>query len=55
MTLWLLECEDCKNIKKLDVAYNLLEFKRLYLYCRRCRRNTFHKVLEFEERDIGSG
>ncbi|RLE83504.1 MAG: hypothetical protein DRJ41_04780 [Thermoprotei archaeon] len=48
MTQWLLRCESCGNVRKVDLGYNLYEIKHLYLYCRSCGRNTFHEVLGHE-------
>ncbi len=45
MTIWVLRCKECKNIDYIDVGYNLHEFKRLYKYCKICRKNTFFEIL----------
>ncbi|QOJ78099.1 hypothetical protein IG193_04740 [Infirmifilum lucidum] len=49
MTKWTLRCESCGGEKVLDVGFNLYEFKRVYIYCPKCRANTFHIVVGHEE------
>jgi translation initiation factor 2 beta subunit (eIF-2beta)/eIF-5 len=51
VTKWVLVCEVCGNERILDVGYNLREFRRVYIYCRRCGENRAHKVVgTLEER-----
>jgi len=45
MTKWVLVCEVCGNERILDVGYNLGEFQRVYVYCRRCGENRAHRVV----------
>ncbi|MCS7128208.1 MAG: hypothetical protein N3E36_03410 [Sulfolobales archaeon] len=47
MPHWMLKCTECKTVWELNVAYNLREYRRLYHYCPRCGRNTFHDILEY--------
>ena len=54
MTRWVLKCEVCGEQRILDVGYNLREFKKLYLYCKSCGRNTPHKVLGIEQGEAAS-
>ncbi len=50
LTIWLLRCTSCKNEVKLKLGYNLYEFKKLYLFCERCGRNTYHEVIGHKEK-----
>lgn len=48
MTEWLLKCEVCGTERRLSVGFNLAIFKgKIYLYCRRCKMNTEHKILGY--------
>jgi len=49
MTKWLLKCTSCGRINKLDLGYNLYEFKRIYVFCEHCNKNTFHEIIGHEE------
>jgi len=48
LTKWRLRCTNCGTEWFLEVSFDLtkLKNKRLYHYCRVCRRNTFHEILE---------
>lgn len=48
MTKWRLRCTNCGQEWFLEVSFDLtkLSERRLYHYCRVCKRNTFHEVLE---------
>jgi len=46
MTKWRLECSECGSLWVLPVSYRLGEMRVIYHYCRNCRRNTFHRVVE---------
>ncbi|MEM0366488.1 MAG: hypothetical protein QXO93_06975 [Acidilobaceae archaeon] len=45
MTKWSLRCEECSREWSLDVSFDLSDFKKLYYYCRKCRKNTYHIIL----------
>ncbi len=53
MTRWVLRCTSCGGRRSLDLGYNLYEFKRLYVFCETCQRNTFHEILGHEEEEEG--
>ena len=44
MTKWILECESCGEKRVLNVGFDLSEFKRLYIYCRRCGLTRPHRI-----------
>ena len=46
MTRWKLRCVECGRTWELAVSFDLESMGRLYHYCRYCRRNTFHLVVE---------
>ncbi|MGB9708694.1 MAG: hypothetical protein ACP5II_04145 [Infirmifilum sp.] len=48
MTRWILKCESCGNEKILDVGFNLYEFKKIYIYCPKCKSNTFHSIVRHD-------
>lgn len=43
---WLMKCTVCGTIWVLEVSFDIRDAKRLYHYCLRCKRNTFHEVLD---------
>jgi len=42
---WLLRCTVCGSIWVLEVSFDIRDTKKLYHYCPKCKRNTFHEVL----------
>jgi len=46
VTKWKLKCHECGVEWYLTVSFNLQEMGRIYHYCRKCGKNTFHDVLE---------
>ena len=44
MTVWRLRCVECGYSWRLAVSFDLESMGRLYHYCRRCGRNSFHVV-----------
>jgi ribosomal protein L44E len=46
VTKWKLRCHECDTEWMLAVSFNLMEMKKIYHYCRICRKNAFHDVLE---------
>lgn len=44
---WRIKCQECGEEKELRVGYDIRDFKQLYLYCRKCGKNTFHIILEY--------
>lgn len=46
---WILRCKNCGKIRKLYVGYDLSEEKQIYVYCAKCRKNTFHEILKYED------
>ncbi|KSW11894.1 hypothetical protein CF15_03595 [Pyrodictium occultum] len=53
MTKWLLRCTTCGNTWELEVSFDLTKLSsgKLYHYCRYCKRNTFHEILERVDED----
>jgi len=49
---WKLRCAKCGKEELLMVGYDIRDFKQLYLYCEKCKENTFHEILGYVE---GSG
>lgn len=47
--VWILQCTKCGNVRKLYVSYNIKDFEKIYVYCQKCRTNTFHEVKGWEE------
>lgn len=47
MSRWRLKCEECSNEWALEVSFDLSELGKIYLYCKKCKRNTFHKIIEY--------
>ncbi|RLG78246.1 MAG: hypothetical protein DRO14_01240 [Thermoprotei archaeon] len=45
MTVWKLRCTICKTEWILKVSYNISDFKRIYHYCKVCKRNTYHEII----------
>ncbi len=45
MTAWKLRCSVCGTVWILKVSYDISDFKRLYHYCRKCGKNTYHEIL----------
>lgn len=45
MTTWKLRCFECGSVWGLRVSYDLADMPRIYHYCRRCGKNTFHHIL----------
>lgn len=43
---WLVRCTACGMEWLLEVSFDISEAKRLYHYCSRCKRNTFHEILK---------
>ena len=46
MTSWKLRCVECGSEWVLPVSFALDKMGKIYHYCRKCRRNTFHEVIE---------
>ncbi|MDM7274570.1 MAG: hypothetical protein P3X22_000370 [Thermoprotei archaeon] len=49
MTRWRLACLECGREWFLEASYDLSEMRKLYHYCKFCRRNTFHDILGKED------
>lgn len=47
MTVWILKCRDCGSEKEIDLGFNLYKIGRIYIYCEKCRKNTFHDVIKY--------
>ncbi len=43
---WIVKCENCGNIRKVYVSYNIKNLTKIYIYCPKCRKNTFHIIIE---------
>ncbi|MGC9009005.1 MAG: hypothetical protein ACP5I7_00100 [Sulfolobales archaeon] len=41
-----LRCRECGTEWILKVSYRINDFRNLYHYCRVCRKNTFHDIIE---------
>ena len=52
LTIWLLKCNSCGNQIEVRLGYNLYEFKRLYLFCTKCQKNTYHEILGHKEQKV---
>lgn len=51
--MWRLRCLECNREWILPVSFDLNSMGTIYYYCRYCKRNTFHKVIEkIEEYDV---
>ncbi len=48
MTKWLLRCTKCGNVRVLEVGYDLRAFKKMYIFCPKCRRNTHHEIVSVQ-------
>ncbi len=46
MAIWRIKCTSCGKIREIDLGYNLFEFKKIFLYCPYCKKNTFNEVIE---------
>lgn len=46
MSKWVLKCEECGLDWILEVSFDLSGLGKIYHYCRGCRKNTFHKVVD---------
>ncbi len=42
---WKLRCLNCGTEWVLEVSFDLDEMKRIYHYCKKCGKNTFHEVI----------
>ncbi|MCC6017206.1 MAG: hypothetical protein LM582_09220 [Desulfurococcaceae archaeon] len=42
---WLLRCIVCGYAWILEVSFDIRDAKKIYHYCHKCKRNTFHEVL----------
>ncbi len=42
---WLLRCRECGTIWVLEVSFDISDMDKVYHYCPRCKKNTFHDVL----------
>ncbi|BES82124.1 hypothetical protein PABY_16910 [Pyrodictium abyssi] len=53
MTKWLLRCTSCGNTWELEVSFDLTKLSsgKLYHYCKYCKRNTFHEIVERREEE----
>ncbi len=49
MTNWLLKCNECGTEWVLKVSFNLEEMGKIYHYCKKCGKNTFHTVIKKTE------
>ncbi len=50
MTRWVIKCTRCGLERELDVGFDLTPFRNgLYIYCTKCRMNTFHVVLGYHD------
>ncbi len=47
--VWIIRCEKCGNERILYVSYNIKDMDKIYLYCPYCKRNTFNKIIRWEE------
>ncbi|MEM1542650.1 MAG: hypothetical protein QW101_07885 [Ignisphaera sp.] len=47
---WIMRCTICGTTWILEVSFDIRDTKRLYHFCRKCRSNTFHEVLERKEK-----
>ncbi len=45
MTSWKLRCTKCGTEWILRVSYDISDLDRIYHYCKKCKKNTFHEVL----------
>ncbi len=48
MARWVLKCLECGEEWLLEVSYDISEMDRIYHYCSKCGKNTFHKILRME-------
>ncbi len=46
MTSWRLRCTKCGFVWVLKVSYNISDMDKIYHYCPKCKKNTFHEILE---------
>lgn len=48
---WLIRCETCGYERAFEAGFDLtITGGRIYIYCRRCKRNTMHSVVGLEDR-----
>ncbi|MFP3080760.1 MAG: hypothetical protein RXN88_04240 [Acidilobus sp.] len=47
MTKWKVRCTECGLERFLETGFDLSTLKggRIYIYCPRCKRNTFHEII----------
>ncbi|MDT7889190.1 MAG: hypothetical protein RQ885_09490 [Desulfurococcales archaeon] len=43
---WRLRCRSCGKTWIFEASYRVSELETLYHYCRNCRKNTFHEIIE---------
>ena len=48
---WLVRCATCGTTWVAEISFDLRDAKRIYHYCSKCKRNTFHEVIERVEED----
>ncbi len=42
---WILRCRECGTIWILEVSFDISDMDKVYHYCPKCKKNTFHDVL----------
>lgn len=48
---WILKCTICGTTWILEVSFDIRDVKKLYHFCEKCNRNTFHDILGRKEKD----
>jgi len=43
---WRLRCRSCGKEWIFEASYRISDFESLYHYCRYCKKNTFHEIIE---------
>uniref|UniRef100_A0A7C2Z9J9 Uncharacterized protein n=1 Tax=Ignisphaera aggregans TaxID=334771 RepID=A0A7C2Z9J9_9CREN len=51
---WLMRCTVCGSMWILEVSFDIRDTKRIYHYCPKCKRNTFHEVVAHVENVEGT-
>lgn len=43
---WRLRCKSCGKVWIFEASYRISDFEALYHFCRSCRKNAFHEIIE---------
>ncbi len=42
---WIVRCRECGTVWILEVSFDISDMDKIYHYCPRCKKNTFHDVI----------